>query len=346
MKVIPAARLATLLGVLGGSVSAAAQAQGPTFEAGYGFWWTGDSTSVVFSAGYTRRLFGPFGYGIGFTHLDNTRSIDDRTLSGAELSLSMFRDGSGPYLIGSAAVGIRHVGGGIDGAWSAGGGYAVRPFSGFSLGLEGRYRVEDSGMYGFWRLGPDDRRGIQLTGRVAIGLGGSPSRAAHPPAVATNPARPSAPPSRLPSTNDIHDLARDAGASETGARLTTSVVETALKVMGLPYQWGGSDENGFDCSGLIHYAYGQHGIIMPRISRDQMRMGKALDKRVAALAPGDLIGFSIEGTSRITHIGLYIGGGQFIHSASGGVKLSSLTATDPDSRWWQQRWVSARRIVD
>jgi cell wall-associated NlpC family hydrolase len=136
------------------------------------------------------------------------------------------------------------------------------------------------------------------------------------------------------------------GASEEAARVSASVVETALAVMGAPYQWGGTDANGFDCSGLIQYAYGQHGIVLPRISRDQARMGTAVDRRVAALRPGDVLAFSGDGTSGVTHVGLFVGDGQFLHSASGGVTLSSLMASDGDSRWWQQHWVAARRIVE
>jgi cell wall-associated NlpC family hydrolase len=116
--------------------------------------------------------------------------------------------------------------------------------------------------------------------------------------------------------------------------------------MGTPYRWGGTDANGFDCSGLIQYAYGQVGIVLPRTSRDQSRMGSGVDRQVDALRPGDILAFSSDGTSRVTHVGLYVGDGQFIHSSSTGVKLSSLLADDGDSRWWQQRWIAARRIVE
>jgi cell wall-associated NlpC family hydrolase len=75
-------------------------------------------------------------------------------------------------------------------------------------------------------------------------------------------------------------------------------------------------------------------------------MGTGIDRRTDALRPGDILGFSADGTSSVTHVGLYVGGGEFLHSSTSGVKLSSLLASDGDSRWWQQRWVAARRIVE
>ncbi len=122
------------------------------------------------------------------------------------------------------------------------------------------------------------------------------------------------------------------------------MVETALDVMGTPYRWGGNDQDGYDCSGLIQYAYGEHGILLPRVSRDQARMGTAVDRDAGRLAPGDILAFSVDGGG-VSHVGLYVGDGRFIHSASSGVKLSSLSADDPDSRWWRARWVGARRVL-
>jgi cell wall-associated NlpC family hydrolase len=123
-------------------------------------------------------------------------------------------------------------------------------------------------------------------------------------------------------------------------RIRTSVVEMALEAMGTPYVWGGTSENGFDCSGLIQYSYRQHGIELPRVSRAQMRAGMAVERNVGALQPGDVLGFNAESGGRITHVGLYVGENQFIHSSPRGVEMADLT-----TRYWRQHWVGARRFV-
>ena len=326
-----------------------AVAQIPSFEMTYGLWWTDDSTTATFSAAYSRPLFGPLSYSIGFTHVQDNRSLADHTFSGGEFGVAFGRDGAGPYALATIGVGVQHLTGALDAAWSAGAGYGFRPLTFLSVGLEARYRAEDRDFAGFWRLHPDDRRGLVIAGRLALSLPGAgrpPTTALVPGAGTSGTPGVPAPTPAAPDAERRRDLARASGATAEDARAITSVVETALAVMGTPYQWGGSNENGFDCSGLIHYAYGQHGIVLPRVSRDQMRMGRVIDKSVDALRPGDLIGFSVERTSRITHIGLYVGDGRFIHSASNGVKLTSLLGTDGESRWWRDRWVSARRIID
>ena len=79
-------------------------------------------------------------------------------------------------------------------------------------------------------------------------------------------------------------LSMAAAASTGGAsRIRRNVVETAVAVMGSPFRWGGTDENGFDCSGLIQYAYGEHGVILPRRSRDQARTGVNIERDLALL---------------------------------------------------------------
>ncbi|MDH3498264.1 MAG: C40 family peptidase [Gemmatimonadota bacterium] len=336
-------------------------AQGPSFEAAYGWWFpSGDSAAVAFHAGIHQRLWGPVGYGLSFVHLADRRSLADRTLSGGELSLRVGNTRSGAYALASTGLGLRHRGGGTDAFWTIGGGLAGRLFSLVTLGIEARYRVEDQGVAGFWRLDATDRKGLQAQARISFGIGAGGSRGPGAVPSTAGPRRGaggSAPPSARPSDgtppnaplpDETYALAIATGASEEAARVTTSVVETALGAMGSPYRWGGTDGNGFDCSGLIQYAYAQHGIVLPRTSRDQARLGSALERDVGKLRPGDVLTFSAEGTaSRVTHVGLYVGEGQFIHSSSTGVKTSSLLGDDDgDSRWWRQRWVGARRIVE
>ena len=112
------------------------------------------------------------------------------------------------------------------------------------------------------------------------------------------------------------------------------VVHTALDALGTPYQWGGTAANGFDCSGLVQYAYAQHGIRLPRMSRDQATAGSEVPPVVEALQPGDILLFSARAGGGVTHVGMYVGEQKFIHSASTGVKLSRLEVHDPEGAWW------------
>lgn len=99
-----------------------------------------------------------------------------------------------------------------------------------------------------------------------------------------------------------------------------SPVETALQYLGVPYVWGGETPKGFDCSGLVMYVLRQHGVELPHYSRAQAEMGVPVDW--PELAPGDLVFFG----SPIHHVGMYIGGGYYIHAPRTGdfVKISRL----------------------
>jgi cell wall-associated NlpC family hydrolase len=212
--------------------------------------------------------------------------------------------------------------------WSAGLGYELVPISFFALRGEGRWRTQ--------RPGPEE--GLELSVGAVVRL--RASRAPRQRAV-TEERRMNA-----PTEGRVVDLARAEGISGDKAQLVADVVATATAAMGTPYQWGGtgSGGGGFDCSGLIQYAYRQHGIQLPRISRDQARVGVAVDKSVEALAPGDILTFSNSG-GHVTHVALYVGEGKIIHSASGGVQMSLLSPTDSYGKWWWNRWVGARRVV-
>lgn len=113
------------------------------------------------------------------------------------------------------------------------------------------------------------------------------------------------------------------------------VVGIALQYLGIPYVWGGSSPStGFDCSGFTSYVYAQVGVSLPHHAASQYSMGTPV--AYEQLAPGDLVFFSGLG-----HVGIYIGGGRFVHSPHTGdvVKISSIW----DS-WYASRWVGARRL--
>ena len=123
-------------------------------------------------------------------------------------------------------------------------------------------------------------------------------------------------------------------------RLTAQVVEVALESLGTPYEWGGTDANGFDCSGLIRFAYGHVGVRLPRTSAEQLRVGADVPPEPDLLRPGDILGFSGDAAGKADHVGLFIGADQFIHSGSSGVRVSTLR-----NPYWRERLVAARRPV-
>ena len=165
---------------------------------------------------------------------------------------------------------------------------------------------------------------------------GAPGDPTGPPATAPTPSSGATPTAVV--TAELRDA--PSTARETSA-LAAQVVGVALESIGTPYVWGGTGDDGFDCSGLIQYAYAQSGILLPRVSWAQIRAGSAVPPDPRLLREADVLGFS-DGRSRATnHVGLYVGGGKFIHSSSSGVRISSL-----GNRYWRERLVAARRIVD
>lgn len=111
------------------------------------------------------------------------------------------------------------------------------------------------------------------------------------------------------------------GASKKGIVVQAGgPVETALAYHGVPYLWGGESPSGFDCSGLMLYVFRQHGVNLPRYSGHQFRVGEKIT--ISQLAPGDAVFFG----SPIHHVGMYVGGGYYLHAPRTGdfVKISKL----------------------
>lgn len=114
------------------------------------------------------------------------------------------------------------------------------------------------------------------------------------------------------------------------------VVATAKKYLGRPYVWGGTGPDGFDCSGLVQTVFAENGINLPRGAGEQYRQGKKISK--SALRPGDLVFFHTY-TSGPSHVGIYVGGGKFIHAES---SPRGVTVTPLDEPYWKERWLGAR----
>jgi cell wall-associated NlpC family hydrolase len=117
-----------------------------------------------------------------------------------------------------------------------------------------------------------------------------------------------------------------------------SIVGTALGLRGVPYRNGGSDPNGFDCSGFVWYVFAQHGLALPRTVGELYAVGDRVDSD--DLEPGDLVFFRTEGRT-VSHVGVAVGGEEFVHAPNsrGEVRVERM-----GSSYWLSRYAGARRI--
>lgn len=314
--------------VLLGAFPGQADAQGVAFQASR---LVASPDASVYSLSYTHRLLGPLGGALYGTRL-TPRGDYRRALWGLGGEVTVFEGGEpGIYLIGGVEGGFTT--GDSDvlwSGWTAGAGFEAVPLDFLSLAFEGRYHT----------ISAPDLSGLQLGARFRVFW----STGGPPPQPAYTVAPPEEPPPDAPA---VESALTAAGASGATAERLSAVVEAATAAMGRPYVWGGRGgaDGGFDCSGLIQHAYGTQGIALPRVSRDQARAGAKVEKDLDALRPGDILTFSTRG-GPVTHVGLYVGEGRFIHSASQGVQMSELSPDDVYGRWWWRRWVGARRILE
>ena len=121
--------------------------------------------------------------------------------------------------------------------------------------------------------------------------------------------------------------------------LADQIVDYALQYLGYPYVYATAGPDSFDCSGFTSYVYKHFGYSLHRSSRDQLKDGKAVQK--ADLLPGDLLLFSREGDV-VTHVGLYIGNGEFIHAST---STTGVIISDLYSDYYVQHYYAARRII-
>jgi cell wall-associated NlpC family hydrolase len=122
------------------------------------------------------------------------------------------------------------------------------------------------------------------------------------------------------------------------------VLQTADRYLGVPYVWGGNTpDQGFDCSGFTKYVFAKQGITIPRVSRDQARVGQGVPLDFGAFLPGDMLFFA-EPDEAISHVAIYVGDGQIIHASSAAGEVSYLDLGGDRAAWYQQNMVAVRRI--
>ncbi|MCW9024372.1 MAG: C40 family peptidase [Gammaproteobacteria bacterium] len=121
----------------------------------------------------------------------------------------------------------------------------------------------------------------------------------------------------------------------------TALIKTAHSLIGTPYRYGGSSpKSGFDCSGLVQYTFKQVGIDLPRTSRSQHKEVFPINRR--NLQPGDLLFFRARHEHYVSHVGIYIGEGKFIHAPSRGKKVS---INRLNQRYWRKYYYGAGRVL-
>lgn len=114
------------------------------------------------------------------------------------------------------------------------------------------------------------------------------------------------------------------------------LIEKAKKYMGVPYRWGGTSPKGFDCSGFIYYVFEKsQDVVLPRTAAD---LYSKVGLKTSEPEPGDLVFF--KNGKRVSHVGIYIGDNQFIHSAtSRGVSISSM-----DNSYWKPKYIGSKTL--
>jgi cell wall-associated NlpC family hydrolase len=119
------------------------------------------------------------------------------------------------------------------------------------------------------------------------------------------------------------------------------IVQEARESVGTPYVWAQQSEKSTDCAGLVRRVAAVAGIAIPRTSRAQYASGRPIP--ASDLRPGDLVFFKNTYRRGISHVGIYVGEGEFIHAAS---RRRRVVVDRLDKEYFAARFAGARRIVD
>ena len=142
------------------------------------------------------------------------------------------------------------------------------------------------------------------------------------------------------SNNSGSSSSGSSGSSSSSSVTGQKIVDTAKKYLGTPYVWGGEDPSGFDCSGFVYYIYNSLGIKISRTQATMYSQGTPVSK--SELKPGDIVFFQGTYKEGISHCGIYVGDGQFIHSSTSG---DCVRYSDLHSDYYTEHWYGACRYV-
>jgi len=162
-----------------------------------------------------------------------------------------------------------------------------------------------------------------------------PVAVASVPPKTTQPAKVAATPAEKTSTKPVQ--VATASKKQVSRSDSSELVDKALSLLGVPYVFGGTNRSGFDCSGYTQYVFKSFGVSLPRTAAEQFNVGSAVSR--GELKPGDLVFFHTY-TSGASHVGIYIGGGQFVHASNSGVIVSNLSES-----YYASRYLGARRVL-
>jgi len=122
-------------------------------------------------------------------------------------------------------------------------------------------------------------------------------------------------------------------------RLANNIESVAKSLLGVDYQYGATGPNHYDCSGFTKYVFSKQGINLPRISRDQAKVGQFI--RANQLQKGDLIFFDSKKSSAVSHVGIYLGDGAFIHASS---TKDKVVISNLHSNYYSKHFKWGRRV--
>ena len=129
-------------------------------------------------------------------------------------------------------------------------------------------------------------------------------------------------------------------ATVAASSVGEEIAAYAQNFLGTPYVYGGSSTSGFDCSGFTKYVYGQFGYTLNRTATDQLSNGVSVSKD--ELQPGDLVFFNSRTSKPVSHVGIYIGSGQFVHASTNSYAVQ---IDDLSSGHYANVYVYGRRVV-